>query len=191
MKKQFVYFSVICFCAIGLMVSCGDGASTDSADRPSQEELKKAITEMEDSLKSLQANDKPIDNLHKLELVNRLVAFYQNYPKDAFAPQCLDKVHMIYSGMGVYERSSAYADTLLDGYPNYPNRAMILESQGSNYDIFIVPRDSAKVRYYYELLLEENPKMDTEKRNGLIDRLRFNHLSFDDYLNKRIGEMAI
>jgi hypothetical protein len=156
----------------------------------SKEELRSSIKQMEDSLKVLQSSDMPVENLHRMELANRLIAFYESYPEDSYAPKCLDKIHMVYSGMGVHELSIAYADTLLLKYPVYENRAMVLESQGSNYDIFTSPRDSAKVRYYYTMLLKENPKMDKEKRQGIIDRLAQNQLTFDEYLNKKIMDMA-
>jgi hypothetical protein len=156
----------------------------------SKEDLKASIKQMEDSLKMLQAKDMQIENLHRMELANRLKAFYESYPEDDYAPKCLDNIHMVYSGMGVHELSVAYADTLLKKYPKYENRAMILESQGSNYDIFVTPRDSAKVRYYYSLLLKEFPNLDKEKRQGIKERLAQNHLTFDEYLNKKIQDIA-
>jgi hypothetical protein len=175
-----------------LFTSCG--SETKEAEEKkvllTKEELKVSIKQMEDSLKTLQANDIPVENLHRMELANRLKLFYESYPDDPYAPECLDNIHMVYSGMGVHELSIAYADTLLNNYPKYENRAMILESQGSNYDIFSSPRDSAKVRYYYTILLKEYPKMEKEKREGIIDRLANNQLTFDEYLNKKIKDIS-
>jgi hypothetical protein len=177
------------------LASCGGNEKKEEEGvKPSKEELIEKINYMEDSLKRLtsQLKDiKQIPNLTRMELINRLLDFYRNYPEDQFAPECLDKVHMTYSGMGVYIRSVEYADTLLLNYPKYVNRAMVLESQGSSYDIFIQPRDSAKVRYYYELLLKENPKMDKAKRNGIKERLKFNHLNFDQYIDKQMENIAL
>jgi hypothetical protein len=174
-----------------LMTACGGDKKEDSAKaKMTKEELKSSIKIMEDSLKILQSSKLPIENLHRMELVNRLLAFYRSYPEDNYSPTCLDDVHMIYSGMGVHDLSIAYADTLLSKYPKYENRAMILESQGSNYDIFTSPRDSAKVRYYYELLLKENPKMDKEKQTGIRERLVHNQLTFEEYINKKIADMT-
>ena len=177
------------------LASCGGNEKKEEEGvKPSKEELIEKINYMEDSLKRLtsQLKDiKQIPNLTRMELINRLLDFYRNYPEDQFAPECLDKVHMTYSGMGVYIRSVEYADTLLLNYPNYVNRAMVLESQGSSYDIFIQPRDSVKVRYYYELLLKENPKMDKAKRNGIKERLKFNHLNFDQYIDKQMENIAL
>lgn len=176
-----------------IFAACGNDKKGDDAPKPSKEELKGSIKQMEDSLKGLQANlseIKQIPNLTRIELINRLLAFYYNYPEDTFAAECLDKVHMTYSGMNVHEKAIAYADTLLTKYPKYVNRAMILESQGSSYDIFIQPRDSAKVRYFYEMLLKENPSMDKDKRAGIKDRLKNNHLNFDQFIDKKMNEIA-
>lgn len=174
-----------------LLASCGGEEKAEEKTVATAEELKASIKVMEDSLKSLQANQLPVGNLHRMELINRLRLFYETYPEDNYAPVCLDNMHMIYSGMGVPELSIAYADTLLEKYPKYENRAMILESQGSNYDVFTTPRDSAKVRYYYTLLLNDYPNLDKDKRQGITDRLANNHLTFDEYLNKKIKDMAV
>ena len=76
-----------------------------------------------------------------------------------------------------------YADTLLASYPAYKNRALVLESQGSSYDVFPEIRDTAKVRYYYKLLMNENPKMNREKINGIKERLQHLNLTFDQYID--------
>lgn len=184
------------FLVISLMLisSCADGKDkqvNSSKSVASKAEMKTSIKNMEDTLKMMQSKKQPIENLHRLELINRLRLFYETYPKDEYSATCLDNIHMIYSGMGVHDLSIAYADTLLEKYPKYANRAMILESQGSNYDIFSSPRDSTKVRYYYTKLLKEFPKLDKEKRQGIIDRLSQNHLTFDEFINKKIKDMAI
>lgn len=171
--------------------SCS-GDNKDKDAKPTKTELKARIKEMEDSLQGLQAqlNEiKQIPNLTHFELINRLLDFYHYYPEDPYAAECLDKVHMKYSGMNIPLKAVQYADTLLMKYPKYPNRAMVLESQGSNYDIFMEPRDTAKVRYYYEMLLKENPKMDVEKRAGIQDRLNHLEMNFDQYIEYRMTQI--
>ncbi len=80
MKLKLI-FSAIVF--VGLIYSCsGDG------DKPSKETLIERITEMEDSLKGLQANlkeIKQIPNLTHFELINRLLDYYHAYPEDEYA----------------------------------------------------------------------------------------------------------
>jgi hypothetical protein len=189
--KQVFFIGII---LVSLFSGCGGSDEKSLSERPSQEELKEKIKHMEDSLKGLQSDlheIKQIPNLTKMELINRLLDYYHFYPEDdKYSPECLDKVHMIYTSINVYPRASEYADTLLEKYPDYVNRAMVLESQGSTFDIFIQPRDSAKVRYYYEMLLKENPKMDKDKKQGIKNRLKYNHLSFDEFIEMNMSNFA-
>lgn len=187
---QMITLRVFVFSFLALTIySCGNNKD----GRPDQEELKSKIENIEDSLKKLQTEESAYNQIPKsarIEQVNRLLDFYHNYPEEPFAAECLDKVHMVYSGMNDYYMAAKYADTLLNKFPDYPNRAMILESQASNYDIFIEPRDSAKVRYYYEILLKEYPKLEKEKRNDIRKRLKYNDLTFNEYLLQNRSETA-
>jgi hypothetical protein len=76
-------------------------------------------------------------------------------------------------------------------YPNYKNRALVLESQGSSFDVFPEIRDTAKVRYYYTLLLKENPKMNREKTKGIKERLQHLNLTFDQYIDFKMKSFAV
>jgi hypothetical protein len=184
------YLLVTLFVITALIFTACKGGNDDKTGKPSKptlSELKASIDKMKDSLKMMQKNGTKIESLHRIELINRLVALYRNYPNDKLAPDCLFETHMIYSAMDAPAYSSAYADTLLKQYPKFKERALVLESQGSNYDLFITPRDSAKVRYYYSMLLEEYPNLDKEKRDGIIKRLKYNNLTFDEY----IGQMEL
>lgn len=190
--KQFKWLSMYVL-ALGLVLmnSCGT-SDKDEEGKEGRVELKNKIKEMEDSIRDLQANlpqTKTIPNLTHFELINRLLDYYHAYPEDDYAAECLDKVHMKYSGMNILTRAVQYADTLLEKYPNYINRAMVLESQGSSYDI-MVPRDTAKIRYYYTKLLKENPKMDREKREGIKFRLRHLDKTFEEFIDFQINEIS-
>lgn len=187
MKKSF-YFLLPVFAL--LVVSCGQETEKEEKPELTLQMLKDRVNNYQDSLDVIQKNNGSITSLNKIELVNRYLAIYHHFPKSDEAAVALDRVHMMYSGMGAYENSVAYADTLLEFYPDYKGRALILESQGSSYDIFIQPRDTAKVRFYYNILLKENPKMDSEKREGIINRLKYNQLDFDSYINMKVEEMA-
>lgn len=145
-----------------------------------------AITAKEDSLAV--ASEKlpygemlPEDDTY--QLITLLLNFSEDFPEDEHAPECLDKVHMAYSGLRVYNKASFYADKLLKEYPDYINKAMVLESQAGNYDLFIVPRDTSKVRYYYELLLKED--ITKEKRKDIKKRLKYLDLTIEEYILKQ------
>ncbi len=164
-----------------ILISC---TGTDSENNEAEiENLKEIIVQKEDSLSQLQKENKQIPKEKHYELIQSLNDFYLAFPKDKYAPVCLDKIQMSYSGLGVYHRAIEYADILIKKYPKYINRPMILESQASNYDIFQQPRDTLKVRYYYELLLKENSKLNKDKKEGIQMRLQHLNLTFDEYID--------
>lgn len=162
------YFFVLLL-LISLFYSCSEGTSETPEIL-----LREKIANMEDSIGKLTVNLAPGEMLSdevSLELIDLLLDYYHKYPKDVYAPECLDKVHMTYSAIGRYKYSANYADTLLANYPDYINREMILESQAGAYDVYLQPRDTAKVRYYYELLLKENKDLPKDKVHDIQWRL--------------------
>lgn len=176
------------------VASCGSNADKAENAKPTLEEVKVAIKQMEDSLEYMGKDEsrvKEVTNLTRIEYINRLKALYLNYPENEEAPACLDKIHMVFSSMGTHTSAVAYLDTLIERYPDYKNRAMVLESQASNYDVFIEPRDSAKVRFYYNMLLKEFPNIDAEKRAGIKRRLKYNNLTFDQYIEMLMQDVAV
>lgn len=161
-----------------VLTSCGGSSA--------QDELRKKILEKEEELtKASESTTEEIgEDTSHLELVELLLSYYRAYPKEIDAPECLDKVHMVYSALGDYRLAAAYGDTLLMYYPDYVNRPMILESQASTYDFYLQPRDTSKVRYYYELLLKEFPDLPKEKQEEIKDRLDHLELTFEELILK-------
>ncbi|MCO5260308.1 MAG: hypothetical protein M9916_09210 [Crocinitomicaceae bacterium] len=123
--------------------------------------------------------------------ISLLLETYEEEPKNPKNPQYLDRVHMWYATIGKPVESIKWATILLDKYPKYENREMVLESVAAIYDGDITPRDSNKVRQYYLQLLKEFPTMDKEKKEGIEQRLKYNQLSFEEYLMKQISEGEI
>lgn len=159
----------------------------------SEEGLLESISDKENDLREMSSSPNldhdeytKAENAYVLELIN----LYKEFPKSEKAPECLDKVHMVYSGIGNFELASNWADTLLLNYPKYPNRAIVLESQASTFDAIVEPRDSVKVRKYYSQLLREFPDLDPEKREGIEKRIKFNHLTFDQYIVQQMKDEA-
>ncbi len=176
MKKIAIVYTLI---FVGLF-SCNEESS--ETGKPSVEELKEIITQKEDSLMLFQKENKIIPDTKHYDLIHALLNFYYKYPQDAYAPVCLDKVQMSYSGLGIYFKAVQFADSLIDKYPKYVNRQMVLESQASNFDIFLEPRDTNKVKHYYSILLKENPKLEKDKRAGIEMRLKHLDLNMDQYI---------
>jgi hypothetical protein len=178
MRKITVLSSCICL----FLFSCGNNPKVDENSR---EALKNKITEMEDSISALQKESgEPIPNLTSIELINRLTAYYSAFPKDDYAADCLSKLHMKFSELNAHEKALAYGDTLLQVFPNYKNRDFILESMASTYDVLIEPRDTSKIRYYYSLLLKEK-NLPKEKRDGILNRLKYIDLDFFSYIEMK------
>jgi hypothetical protein len=162
-----------------LIVSCAtetDGNPTNTSI------LKEKIISFEDSIISFQDHNEKVPQRLNDSLISNLVQFYQRFPKDNSAGKCLDKIQMYYSGNGFYLLAVKYADTLLKNYPKYANRAMVLEGQAVNFDMFVVPRDTNKVKYYFSLLLKENPLMDKDKKKGIELRLKHIKLNFEEFV---------
>ena len=177
MKQIALFFSILVF-----LFSCGN-EKTDSVDE-NKSELKKEIIESISMLeKKGTENTNGITETDREELIKSLKNFYTNFPNDEKTPHCLDKLQMIYSSTGDYQKSIEYSEIIIKKFPNYVNRALIIENQAANYDIFISPRDSSKVRYYYELLLKENNKLDADKKSDIQKRLANNHLNFNQYVD--------
>src|SRR5690606_13335218 len=85
------------------------------------------IKSLEDSLSvaslKLQPGEK-LDVQMKQRLIDKLTHYYQSFPKDKYAPEYLDKLHMIAVGERDYVTAMNYADTLINNYKDYINRAM-------------------------------------------------------------------
>ena len=147
--------------------------------------LRERITSFEDSLLQLQKDPKKaakITSLAQIELINRLNAYSRAFPKDTFSADCLFKTHMIYENLRAPREARAYGDTLLQRFPNYKNRSLLLESLASSFDINL-PRDTTKVRYYFNLLMKE-PGVSAQKKKDIKKRLAQLELTFEEYILK-------
>lgn len=113
-----------------------------------------------------------------------LLEAYKNEPENPQTPVYLDRVHMWYASIDRPIESIHWGTVLLEKYPDYENREMVIESIASMYDGDITPRDSNKVREYYTLLLKEFPNMNKEKKEAVEKRLKYNNLSLMDYILK-------
>jgi outer membrane protein assembly factor BamD (BamD/ComL family) len=175
-------FPSLFFICILILAACQDSPEKQSK----KTELRNRITSYEDSLATLQKDPKKaaqITSLAQIELINRLKAYSQAFPKDTFSADCLFKTHMIYEQLGAPIEARAYADTLLERFPNYKNRSLLLESLASSYDMNM-PRDTTKVRYYFNLLLQE-PTTTKEQKMDIKKRLAQLALTFEQYIMQK------
>lgn len=177
------YLFLFLFASLAL-IACNSSNKTKGITK---EELKERVASLEDSIVLLQKQQKQVPLSLTDTLIQKLKDYYHLFPNDKSAPKCLDKIQMIYSAEGRIKWSVDYADTLLLKYPKYENRALIIESQAANYDMFIIPRDTNKVRKYFQMLLDENSTIEKSKRAGIELRLKNLGMTFDrfiEYQNK-------
>ena len=163
--------------------SCKNSTSETTTTAPvSRESLKASIQAMEDSITTLstQKTTGAMLSLSQQELINRLTAYYRNYPEDPYSADCLFKVQMVYSGLNAHRKSIAYGDTLLKQFPGYKNKYLAIESNVAALDVFIEPRDTAEIHRYYNMLLNDND-YPSAKKAEIRRRLKYLELSIFDY----------
>lgn len=164
-----------------LLFNCGGEEST--AD------LKATIESLESELNKESATNSAETEVLRDSLTNTLLKCYQSNRKDESAPECLDKLQMIYSAKRDFTTAAKYADTLIEKYPKYANRLLVIESQYTNYDMFIQPRDKEKARYYLEMLLKEDKKMDKQTRADFEYRLEYMDLTIEQLMQRNMTEL--
>lgn len=161
------------------------------SSQPDQATLKENIKKCEAEVQDLSERGvKPIlMNEGREKLVNSLLAYYRTYPEDAYAAECLGKVHMSYSAMNEEELSIAYADTLIQKYPDYPDRMIMLESLVSAYELR-TPRNTEKIKEYLQMLIKEfGDEMSEEKRADMEYHLKFVDLSLEQRIEMNQREL--
>lgn len=177
--KQFGWWML----ALGMSAAaCSENKKTgENSEKPELEALKERVSAYEDSLSKGTA---------KMDAGQTQCVYYaemcldvpKNYPESKEAPAYMDRAHMIFSSCNLHRRAVITAEELIREYPSYKNRQMVLISLATAYDIFILPRNKDKVRYYYEQLLKENPDMPKEEREGYEFRLKYIDLSHEELI---------
>lgn len=142
-----------------------------------------AVAAFEDSLKANAVDVNQLtDQAIGVKYAEKCLAVYRQFPKDKDAPRYLDKAHVIFASLGMHQRSVLLADSLIQNYPLYKNRPMVLESLATAYDIFLRPRNKEKVKMYYEMLLKEGKNLPTEQRENIVYRLKNIDLTFEELI---------
>lgn len=186
-------FGIITIAAV--VVSCGgEEKGTEKGDGkfyttevPDAEVLRVGIKQLEDSITKVSRSntDEKVTNLLQQACLEKLKLMYRAYPKDKDAALSLQKVYMMYSGMGAGELSAKYADSLIEKYPDYEQGWLALQSNALYYDREVVPRDKEKVRYYLEKLLKDYPNLDPETIADTKSRLSTIDLTFEELIKKQ------
>lgn len=178
MKKTGLFLVVIL-----LLAACGG--------KKNEVSVHTRIEQYEDSIRQSGGGSGKTDRVNAFadRYIDVLLEAYEESPKHPKTPEYLDRIHMWYAVKGETANSLKWAAILLEKYPGYENREMLLESVAEMYDAHVTPRDSVKVREYYMQLLKEYPDMDKDKKEAIEQRLKFNNLSFEEYLMKQVNEI--
>lgn len=143
------------------------------------------VKQLEDSITTEVTKDpnKPIGSFVFLDLINRLKDVANNFPEAPETAGCLFKLHMKYGEMKGFKESLCYGDTLLNRFPSFKDRNLLLQSMATTYDLSLKPRDSKKVEYYLKLLLESKTLPENEKAE-IKNRLKYINLDVLAYSTK-------
>lgn len=181
MIRLFVTLSVLSL----FLVSCSDD------DARSKKEIKADIEKVEKKVNDLTKFGKVTPELESAakDLDGYLLEYYHAYPEDKYSANCLSKVHMLASGLGDVKKSVAYADTLLELYPDFVDRAQIIESQIQAYEMMIEPRQVDKIKGYLKLWLKENKKAPKDKIEDMEYHLKYVGMSLEDRMRMNMEEL--
>lgn len=179
-----------------LVVSCGgegdENGKTEggfySTEVPEADVLRVGIKQLEDSLMKISQNrsaDYKLTNLVQQACIEKLKLMYQAYPDDKDAALSMHKVSMMYSAMGAADLSVQYADSLIEQYPKYKDRWLVLQSNAVYYDYEVQPRDKDKVRFYLEKLIKEYPNLEPEILEQSKSRLETIDLTFEELIKQQ------
>lgn len=168
------------FSLVALMTACGP--------KKNELSLEQRIDSFEDSVEQWGGGlgSKEEINGFAARYIQTLVEAYKEKPDGPKAALYLHRTHMWYTTMENHNKALEYGLQVINEFPKYENRLMVLESVASLYDMDIEPRDSVQVRTYYEMALKEFPNMEADKKNGIINRLKYNHLNFMDFVIKQV-----
>jgi hypothetical protein len=169
------------FSLVFAIFSCGE-AEKKSEKKNDLAGMEAALKTYEDSL-NVKANGIPNPTV-AVAYAEKCLAITHAFPKSKEAPKYMNKAHIIFSSVGLHQRSVIIGDSLIRNYPMYEKRAMVLESLASSYDVFIQPRKKDKVKLYYEMLLREDKAMSTEQKAQIEKRLKYIDLSFEEFIQK-------
>lgn len=175
-----VFRTVLALAGLAFAVACGGGGKSASVEK-TKEELIREVSAFEDSLKTHNVDPSSIEIA--TIYAEKCLLIYQKFPKSKEAPLYLDRAHMIFSSVGQHRTAVSYADTLIQKYPHYPNRPMVLQSIASAYDLFILPRRKDMVQKYYSILLKENKDLPAEERATIEKRLKYIDLTFEELIS--------
>lgn len=121
-------------------------------------DLENSLHDSYDKLMSNSVDTLPIQTIHLLE--SNYKRAFRLGTKNSRTAIYVDKLQQLYLQEKKYALSIAWTDSLLAYYPTYPQKAALLLNAATTAEIYL--KDEQKMRYYYERLLREHPKLKKE-----------------------------
>jgi len=180
--KRYLVLIVLSF----FLIRCAAGENkTEAHAEPSKKELKESNKLIDDSLKVMYEEimkdpSKQIPSDMIMRAIDLKLAFYHNFPDDKFAAECLDKAHQLYLQEKTYVKSVEIGDILIEKYPRYKYRAQALMSVASTYDYML--KNIPMAKKYYQMLLDEFPKLNSETREMITLRMEHTDLTLEEMI---------
>lgn len=173
--------------------SCSNKQKKKEKKAISPTSLKSDIKAMDDSLlvqyELVKKNKvKDIHPNYYINATQKYLTFYRKFPKDPYAPECLDKVQQLYTQQKLYDLTLKFSDTLLLKYPDYKGNPSVLLNAGSIADGII--HDKSKIQKYYGKLLKDYPNIDKETKEMVEFRLKHIDLSFDELIELQAQKLT-
>jgi hypothetical protein len=162
------------------IVSCSNDKSSTQPTKKSKTgnekiDLWNDVKEAEDSLYS-KKNANKAKNIHYMTYFSKLTEFYKKFPKDPKADSCLFAICSTETGFPIghakhISTQEQYGDTLILKYPKSKFRKLAIQNMIYMYDQSTEKRSTAKLNYYYQLLLADS-QTTTEEKKEIEARLK-------------------
>jgi hypothetical protein len=155
------------------IVGCSNDQSSTKPTKKSKSgnakiDLWNDVKEAEDSLYS-KKNSNKAKNIHYMTYFSKLTEFYTKFPADPKADSCLFAICSTETGFPIghakhIKIQEQYGDTLILKYPKSKFRKMTIQNLVYMYDQSTKNRSTAKLNYYYKLLLADSLTTTVEKK---------------------------
>lgn len=150
--------------------SCGEASSQEAKankqEKPwTEDQSLEFIRKTRDQLMSMPtSSEEDLKAMYELRdvLIDSMDVFVRRYPDHEKNQNIYANLYLMHSAKNDFERGMVIGDNILEKYPDFPDRKMVLQGQIDFYVNYITPLNRKKVASYYKILVEENLESDPE-----------------------------
>ena len=184
MKKLLKYIPLACFLALA---SCGGDDDTvyneQQDDAIKEYDYDEFLAETEALEKRILAAKVPSDSLLK-SAITKFQDFANLWPEDPKSPDYLFKASDYAMMVDQPAKSVKILDKILEQYPDYDKMEDVMYIRADHLDWEL--RDTTRAKEAYQAYIDKYP--DSQRAQDAAIRIKFIHLSFDEYAEKIISE---